>query len=358
MKQAGPLSRMIQVQLIKKDGQARVQGTIPPYVFKEVQAAGERAVERSGLPLRRKLSIGPLTVQLNFAGNTLIPFIWPALEHLETESVADEELSMILWDSTTDIPLPESLWNNETFEEGIRSARVLFLYDTEQNIGIYWTSDPDQIPYYEIGAPLQPILHWFFLNHGLQITHAGAVGNRNGGVLIVGKGGSGKSTTTLACLHAGLDYIGDDYCAVSFGSEPHLYSLYNTLKLNWDNVGRFPTLPEARRNTSSVQLEKAIFYMHNYRPKQVALKMPLRAIFIPRIAGKKQSEIRAASAANALMALAPSTVLQLAGAGQSTLENLSSLANRVPAYFLDLGTDLAEVAKAVQYFLTEVAVYE
>ena len=37
-------------------------------------------------------------------------------------------------------------------------------------------------------------------DRNLQYVHAGAVGNKNGGILLVGKGGSGKSSTALACL--------------------------------------------------------------------------------------------------------------------------------------------------------------
>ena len=58
--------------------------------------------------------------------------------------------------------------------------------------------------------------------HKQQVVHAASVGTKDGAVLIVGKGGSGKSTSALACLNAGMYYLGDDYTLISNDSNPQV----------------------------------------------------------------------------------------------------------------------------------------
>ena len=74
------------------------------------------------------------------------------------------------------------------------------------------------------------------------MLHAAAVGTADGGVLIVGRGGVGKSTTALACLAAGMKYVADDYLVVQLDPEPRAFQLYGTAKLEASQLRHFPEL--------------------------------------------------------------------------------------------------------------------
>ncbi|NQW48176.1 MAG: PqqD family protein, partial [Planctomycetes bacterium] len=68
---------------------------------------------------------------------------------------------------------------------------VLTVIDFERNRGWLLKLDDDAFPYWEVGSPFRFLLHEWFAARGLQYVHAAAVGTEKGGVLLVGKGGSG-----------------------------------------------------------------------------------------------------------------------------------------------------------------------
>jgi subfamily B ATP-binding cassette protein MsbA len=71
---------------------------------------------------------------------------------------------------------------------------ILNALDLQQNLAVYWVEDANRIPYYERGSPLSALLSLWMGARQRYFVHAGAVGNANGGVLLTGKGGAGKST--------------------------------------------------------------------------------------------------------------------------------------------------------------------
>src|SRR4029077_4802081 len=105
----------------------------------------------------------------------------------------------------------------------------------------------------EIAEPIRAILSWFMREHNRQLIHAAAVGNSDGGVLLIGRSGAGKSNTALCCLASDLQYAADDFCAVSVGSEPHVYSLYCTGKTHEVDWTRHPFLAALAPNLDPEQ---------------------------------------------------------------------------------------------------------
>ena len=110
-------------------------------------------------------------------------------------------------------------------------------------------------------APLRAILHWWLGSHGVLQVHGGAVGTAEGGALVVGRGGSGKSTTALSSLAAGLRYAGDDFVAITTRPEPWVHSLYCSGKLDPGHLERFARLPGEVANPVRGEDEKAIVYV-------------------------------------------------------------------------------------------------
>jgi hypothetical protein len=228
---------------------------------------------------------------------------------------------------------------------------TLSLVDLESGKAFYLGRDEEPLPFWELSSPFRHILHPWFASRGLQYTHAGAVGGANGGVLLAGKGGSGKSTTTLLCASAGMLYAGDDYCLTD-AATGCVYSLYNTAKLKGlEDLERVPVLRERSYNADSFEqggLGKGTFCLSDLWPERMTARLPLRAIVLPVVTGGRDSSLEPCAVSDALLALTPSTVAQLPQAALADCDRLAALAEKVPAFHLYLGSDLDQIPRLLE----------
>ncbi|OGQ81737.1 MAG: hypothetical protein A3F90_13355 [Deltaproteobacteria bacterium RIFCSPLOWO2_12_FULL_60_19] len=319
----------------------------------------QRAEAAAGEPIDRFYRIGGYIVRLRFASPALLPLITPALGHLAIPPGSPSALTVCLWDSaSTGTKMPSPPWSTGDYIArgevcGYSDRRIetafhigadaLSILDKERDLAFFWVRDARRLPYYESGAPLRAILHWWMRDHGRQLVHAGAIGTSAGGVLLVGKGGSGKSTTTLACLGSKLLYVSDDYCLLAQEPSPHAYSLYNSAKLDAGGIRRFPHLAPAISNADRLRSEKALLFLRKLYPENIASGFPVRAILLPSITDNRETAWKPASAAAALKALAPSTLFQLSGAGDAAMAAMAAVVKQVPCYHLELGTDVGKM---------------
>ncbi|MEH1910263.1 MAG: serine kinase [Nostoc sp.] len=346
--------------------------------FQLVYEGFQRAAQISSC-IDRFYTIAGYSLCLRFAGSGLIPQITPALSHLMAEPIAHPDLTICLWDNaSTGTRLP--LLINSLLElirlhwtdylgprkeikvydgDRIRTnfhigPNILSVLDRQQNLACYWIEDAQDIPYWEKGSPIQTILNWWTSDRQHQYIHAGAVGMPDGGILLVGKGGSGKSSTALACIDSPLMYASDDYCLVSTDPKPYVYSLYNTAKLKGQaDLERFPRLAPMVNNVERLELEKAMLFLHQHHPEKITRGFPIKAVLIPQVTGKLDTKLRPATAGTALKALAPSTIFQLAGSGQTAFGIMSSLIKQVPCYALELGTDMVQIPIVIEHLLSQ-----
>ena len=318
-------------------------------------------------PLERSYRIGGYLIRLSFSGEALLS-LTRALEHLAVDDHSTSDLTICLWDSeSTGQRMTPRPWQENDFLargviQGYNTDRIYTAFqhgsgavsvlDKERNLAVFWAPD-SKLPYWEYGSPLRTILHWWLLSQGLQLVHAAAVGNSSGAVLIGGKGGSGKSTTALACLESNLLYIGDDYTLLGLESGSVVHSLYNSAKLNSDHVQRFPALLPQVANTERLVDEKALLFVNEHYPLKVAARLPVRAILLPRVTGQAETRLQRVSVAMALAALAPSTIFQLPRAGNEALKFLATFARGLPCFSLEAGTDLSTIPRVIEGLLTE-----
>jgi hypothetical protein len=171
-------------------------------------------------------------------------------------------------------------------------------------------------------------------------------------VLLVGKAGSGKSTAALACVTSGLAYVGDNDVLVDGGPEPSVHGLYCSAKL--EPVHRRRALPALDRLLGSTEIwsrGKELFFLDGALRESVSTGLPLKAIVLPRVTPGERAVIRRVSSAAALLTLAPSTLFQLPGARRHRLRHMIRALERVPAYVLELGSNLETVAPAIRSVL-------
>ncbi|MBD2578883.1 serine kinase [Oscillatoria sp. FACHB-1406] len=336
--------------------------------FESIEELFQKAVTSVGGTRDRFYCIAGFKIRLQFATEALIPDLTPALEHLAVEPFSEADLTVCLWDShSTHTPMPPPPWKRYQHHPkrgeilGFNSDRIhtsfqwgsyaLSLLDRDRNLGIYWVETAAQLPYWEGGSPLRTIFNVWFSQRGIQLVHGGAVGHPHGGALLVGKGGSGKSTTALACLSSDLFYASDDYSLVSCDPNPTAFSIYSTGKKNADDLERLPFLATAISNRDRLESEKAVYFLNQHFPEKIISRFPLKAILIPRITGKTETTVTPTSVAAALASLVPSTTIQLPGAGKEACKIMMQVAGKVPSYYLELGTDIEQVPQTISALL-------
>ena len=318
--------------------------------------------------VERSYIIGGYHIQLSFSGVALLS-LTKALEHLASADHSTPDLTICLWDSeSTGQRMIRRPWQEDDFLargviQGYNTDRIYTAFqhgsgavsvlDKERNLAVFWAPD-HRLPYWEHGSPLRTILHWWLLSQGLQLVHAAAVGNSSGGVLIGGKGGSGKSTTALACLESNLFYVGDDYTLLGLDSGPVVHSLYNSAKLESHHLQRFPALLSKVANKERLADEKALLFVSEHDPSRVAKRLPLRAILLPRVTGHAETRLKRVSVALTLAALAPSTIFQLPRAGSEAFKFLATFARQLPCFSLEAGTDLSTIPPVIEGLLAEI----
>jgi hypothetical protein len=327
--------------------------------------------------IERFFNIGGYTICLSFATQNMADALTRAISHLETQPTPQPSLTICVWDNVstkTRLPglMPAFLnvfhwyWHEyldprqnvkplccDRFQARYNIGPNIFsALDRNRNIGLYWLADAEGLPYWERGSPLQTLLNWWTTSQHRQYIHAAAVGAKDGGVLLTAKGGSGKSTSALACLKSELTYASDDYCLVTTDPVPYVYSLYNSAKLKGaKDLERFPDLAPLVSNGDRLDEEKALIFLKEHFPEKIVTGFPLKAILVPKITGEPDTRLRKSTPIHALTALAPSTLFQLSGTGQSALEMMSGLVKQVPCYTLELGTDIAQIPKVILDFL-------
>lgn len=339
----------------------------PLEFFDQVLRAYRAAEASTDMPAAHWVDLAGDALHLRFADAALEARLTRALSHLERPAAATAAFTIYAWDGvSTRVRMPPPPWgahNAYTRRGDLRGfgdervlaaynfgAGTLSLFDVERRLGLFWARDPRCLPGYEAAAPFRVLLHWMARETGGHLLHGAAVGTPEGGVLLVGKGGAGKSTTALACLAGGLSYVGDDYCLVRL-EPPTVHSLYCSAKVWEDSARRLPQLRGAAAPDLHAPEEKAIFVLEPRRGDRLLTACSLRAVVLPRVTHAGVARLRPAVPREALQALVPSTMAQLPGADARSVDFMIRLAERVPCYHLDLGVDLAEIPPVIQSLL-------
>lgn len=196
----------------------------------------------------------------------------------------------------------------------------------------------------EGGAPLRRQLQWA-LGREVVFVHAAAVGSERGVVLLVGPGGAGKSSTSLACLGAGLGFLSDDYCLVN-GDPPVAHQLYSTARVADHDTGHFeavaqPSVAAVPVDEESVVDGKALYQVHTQHPDRIVTAAPVVGVVVLDRHLGDGPRLEPVGPATALRTLAPSTLWQLSLDPAFELAAMRRLVAAVPCHRLVLSPDRA-----------------
>jgi hypothetical protein len=344
-------------------------------VFFELAVGAYERAERCAGAYHWYGALGGHTVHLRCAGSYLLEQVGSALAHLKRPP-GSPDLDVLMWDNrSSDTVLPrllrsfikdirQGVWtsldsrhelrhlNDDRFRAVYRLSEhlnILSLYDEQTCRAVYWMEDASLLPYWEKTQPLQTIFNWWAESRDLQYVHAAAVGLPGGAVLLTAPGGSGKSTTALACLGSELAYLADDYCLIGHGPA-RVFSLYCMAKLVGEaDFERLPLLRSWIDNPQRGSGEKAILNLYRHCPDKLLAEAPIKAVVVPVVvSGSTDSRLLRLRGASALLALAPTTLFQLAGSHQDCLSRMSRMLREVPCYRLELGSELGQIPPLLQ----------
>src|SRR5919108_663718 len=221
----------------------------------------ERAARGAGGAVDLRLRIAARPVCIRFAGQAAAKALRPPFAHLEAQETEPPALTLHVWDSERPAAAPPrsaeadagaagtgpSYYSESDGSRALHqpASDVFSVLTTEADRGWFWMPDATALPYWDYTAPFRHLLSWWLDAEGFRHVHGGAVGTAEGGVLLVGPGGSGKSTTALASLlDERLRYAGDDYVAVGSGPAPAVHSLYCSGKVHPEDLSRLRLLEQ------------------------------------------------------------------------------------------------------------------
>ena len=318
-------------------------------------------------PVTADLLVGSERVRVRIAGEELARRWLPALSHLTAPSHGRPSAFIDSWDGTaTGVTLPVP--GVPPAVEGVqvddplvvtKTADLRVVYQPrrglltaqappEPRVAVFATG-VEQLPWFEQAVPFRVAWTWLVTGRQRHMVHAGAVASEAGGALLVGRGGSGKSTSAVACLFAGdLDYISDDLALVDCSDEPTVFSLYATAKLDPRTLELLPRLFAGSLDSLEATEDKIVVRLTAITPERLRRCAPIRAIVCPRVVGSGRSRLVRASPGHGLRAVAPTTVFLVHHEQAAALVSLRHLVSIVPTFVLELGRDLAGVAELVR----------
>jgi len=188
----------------------------------------------------------------------------------------------------------------------------------------------------------------------MRTIHAGAVALGGRGVLFVGVGGRGKTTTALACARAGFSFLGDDLCIVEAGDAgngrpPFVHGMFATAKLNpdsrarlaaatWTELGITPKGKTVVRIPTEIGFERSV---------------PLSAIVAVRVGESPRTETRRIDRREAfrLLIVAATQGNMASGVPTPWFSAAAALAREIPAFELSLVWELDRVIAAIRDLL-------
>jgi hypothetical protein len=230
-------------------------------------------------------------------------------------------------------------------------SKVLTGINTDKNEGYYYIPSLSDRPYYEKAAPMRMIFHYWAQAQGLILLHGASVGFNHKGVLMAGRGGSGKSTTALSAALAGFDYLGDDY-VIADPNGKTIHSLYGSSKTRWNAEKIIPDIKELAINSGSED-EKGIFFLDKDKGFNIGKSLALKAVLLPVITGGSETCFVKINGTEALMSLASSTIFQMPGSGKELLSEISKLIKDIPQYRIMLGNKPEEINEKLKKMINQ-----
>jgi hypothetical protein len=313
-------------------------------------------------------------VSLRIAGRQLAASIGRSFRHLPRleDTARLPQLTVDLWDElATGVACPRTIRELGERAEGkaetdaaltVGAVEDRYVGQLRPGIRVWmdrraahvvgWVESSERLSVQDRGKPLYfPLLLWL-ADRGIPVIHAALVAHEGQGILLVGKGGTGKTTAALACLLGGLDFLGDDYVGLEEAQDNLFvgHSLYSSVWLTADGESRVhATIPRTEPGAGGRRLIQAF----DLAPHRLRPSVPIRVVAATALSAAPTSSFRPVSKAATLLAVAPTSMLRLPVSGSLHLERMARLIEHVPNYELAVGQDTLTLPALVRTLIEQ-----
>ena len=224
-------------------------------------------------------------------------------------------------------------------------GQALSFHNLSTQITVWAIRDPED-PRWRRPEFVRPLVSRAAEQVGAIPAHGATLGNGNAGVLLTARGGSGKSSLTMAGIHRGLRSAGDDFLALVQSHEAlHAYPLFRVGKLAasspaWNLVRPVPD--------SGGELAKHLVELEGISGETPMVPQKLTAAVIP-WQGASVGLTRASNK-DLLDALLPSSAVLSSSPGSLSCA-LAAMVNPLPVFRLELTSALEEALDIVEELL-------
>lgn len=312
--------------------------------------------------------IGPDVLKFNHSNLSVLTYYIQSISHLmlgKNSSHFDFQIFFLETDFV-DIQIPHAVltWENiDPYSGNLIGLpkEYIAIKNTHENSFIWIDKDKKTILYIiqnsscispnEQVAPLRSLFHLWYQESKFFMCHAAGIAFGDQGILLTAKGGSGKSTSSLAAIKHGLNYAGDDFLLVD-SEECIAYSLYNVAKLELPQFEMFKELKPFIENIESTPKEKGQVFLTKIYPNQICNQFKIKAILIPVFSKGIDTKVFKCSKSDAIKALVPSSIWIMRGS-PSSANKMISFINKLDCFTLSTGTDLKQIPDTIKEVINE-----
>jgi hypothetical protein len=317
---------------------------------------------------RLAIRIGGVPMVFESADTGLLDRLRPALDHHQPLDGDGDAMVVRIWSldapASTRPALPPALvqrGDGSTDGPGgslIRARfdhanRALMAWDSGSDVAWWCLESMDGLQWWEEAAPFRPLLSWILPTHGRHLAHCAAVGTGDGAILLVGPGGSGKSTTALGCHLDGMGYVGDDYCLIATDTGPMVHSLFGTAKVRIEESIEAGPLGAHMMRATPPAGGKAVAVVSARPGACLVDSAPVAVVAAVTVGADSRTRVHDATRAEVLAALAPNSLQQLPGVTPASFVALSQLVQSAPVCRIELGHDRREVTSVIRSVLAD-----
>lgn len=301
-------------------------------------------------------AFGSRVVRVRILGDRLAGCLAPPFSHLRLASDACHraQLAIDLWDQdevgiSPDLDIaPDPLGIGSRFlisndEKHVTSVLqhsiASFDRGAQRMVGVAF--DALRLSLYEWGRPLHVPLALWYSDRDLPLIHAALVSIDGQGILLAGASEAGKTTSSLSCLEAGFDYLGDDLVALQVGPDGVWgHSIYASAFADDDALTRVASIRRLAIPARYDYEHKKLVFISELVPSRLIDKTAIRAVALVGLGDRRKTSAEPAAKADSLMVLARSSLHNgVLSPGRRGFELLGELCRRVPTFRVEIGTD-------------------
>lgn len=307
-----------------------------------------------------RFALAGAPIRISAVGQRLASMVIRPFRHLAGARVSDTPpLTVVLWDEeVTGVPCPRIAREGRMPEQEVDSGAGATLgtpddryvghlrpglclwMDRQTRRIVGWCPSVSRLSDQDRGKPLQFALMLFQADREVPVIHAAYVAHEGRGALLIGKGGKGKTTTALACVSAGFDFLADDYVALQRSASDRFigHSLYDSAWVTPHGRKLFSGQMPALGIPNRAGVPKMLVHLSETHPYQIKDSAQIHAVFSVNLTDGGCA-CHSIPSAEALLALAPSSMLQLPVSGKLLFDRMAELVAVTPCYRLNVGPD-------------------